>query len=263
MRYIYIAIAVVSLLFGIALAIYTMYDYTETPTETTFTTEPTPPSAEADSSIVIPSPAPISYTAHRDTIVNGVELSILTPYNAIPTLETDINLNDTTAILVAQAADIRRDNGKIVGACVIRGELLSKGEAKAGYCSIINGEISLGAADATPMLEQALTSDGYFFRQYPLVVGGQLIENKPKGRAIRKALAEINGRICVIISRTRLTFHDFTQALIDAGVRNAIYLVGSNSTGYYRDADGNKYIFGPANDTASPHINYIVWRSVS
>ena len=77
----------------------------------------------------------------------------------------------------------------IAGAYVVKGELLSKGEAKAGYCSIVNGEVNIGVADATPMLEEALMKDGYFFRQYPLVAGGQLIENKLKGAALRKALA--------------------------------------------------------------------------
>lgn len=30
-------------------------------------------------------------------------------------------------------------------------------------------------------------------RQYPLVVGGQIVENKPKGTSKRKALATLNG----------------------------------------------------------------------
>lgn len=201
------------------------------------------------------------YTTLSDTVVNGIELNILTPRHAIPSLETgDSWIADSTVVLAAQAADIRGDNGRIVGAFVVKGDLMSKGESKAGFCSIINGEITVGVADATPMLEQALASEGYFFRQYPLVVGGQLVENKPRGRAIRKALAEIDGKICVVISRKRLTFHDFSQALIDAGARNAIYLVGANSAGCYTDADGNRYSFGPITDTMPENVNSIVWR---
>lgn len=202
-----------------------------------------------------------SYTTLRDTVVNGVGLSILTPQNAVPTLEIgNAVLHDSTAILVMQAADVRGDNGEIAGAFVIKGDLLSKGESKAGFCSIINGEITVGVADATPMLEQALMSGGYFFRQYPLVVGGQLVENKPKGKAMRKALAELDGKICVIVSKDRLSFHDFSQALIDAGVRNSIYLVGGDSSGFYVDAEDRRYSSRPIKESALENVNYIVWR---
>lgn len=208
-----------------------------------------------------PTPANERYTSRRDTTVSGMRLIILTPHGAIPTLEVGNDVvNDTTAILAAQAADIRSDNGEIAGAYVVKGELLSKGEAKAGYCSIVNGEISIGVADATPMLEQALESEGYFFRQYPLVAAGQLIENKPQGKAKRKALAEIDGTICVVASADRLSFHDFSQALIDAGARNAIYLVGAYSTTFYTDRDGVRHNIGNVYENAPANINYIVWR---
>lgn len=201
------------------------------------------------------------YTSRRDTTVSGMRLIILTPHDAVPTLEVGNDVvNDTTTILAAQAADIRSDNGEIAGAYVVKGELLSKGEAKAGYCSIVNGEISIGVADATPMLEQALESEGYFFRQYPLVAAGQLIENKPKGKAKRKALAEIDGTMSVVMSADKLTFHDFSQALIDAGARNAIYLVGANSTVFYNNRDGRRHFMGPVDENAPANINYIVWR---
>lgn len=201
------------------------------------------------------------YTSRRDTTVNGMSLIILTPHGATATLEVGNDVvNDTTAILAAQAADIRRDNGEIAGAYVVRGELLSKGEAKAGYCSIVNGKINIGVADATPMLEQALTSEGYFFRQYPLVAAGQLIENKPQGKARRKALADIDGTMSVVMSADKLTFHDFSQALIDAGVRNAIYLVGANSTVFYNHRDGRRHFMEPVDENAPDNINYIVWR---
>ncbi len=203
------------------------------------------------------------FASVRDTVVDGIGLTILTPRHTTPVLVVgEEALRDTTAVLVAQAADVRADNGKIAGAYVVKGELLSRGEAKAGFCSIVNGEIVVGVADATPMLEQALMSEGYFFRQFPLVVGGQVVENKPKGRALRKALAEIDGEICVVLSRERLTFHDFSNALIDAGVRNAIYLVGSNAAGFYVDEDGHRQTFGTIGDTESrwENINYIVWR---
>ena len=162
--------------------------------------------------------------------------------------------------MAMQAADIRGDNGGIVGAYVVEGNLVSKGQAKSGFCAIIDGNITIGVADATPFLEKAIESDGYFFRQYPLVVGNQLVENKPKGRSLRKALAEWNGTTVVLLSRSRLTFHDFAQTLVDMGVANAIYLVGSEAFGFAVDSEGNRTEFGKEAPSPEASTNYIIWR---
>ncbi len=200
------------------------------------------------------------FTTALDTNVNKHGLLILLPEHARPRLTVGTeSLNDSNIVLATQAADVRGDNGQIAGTFVLNGELIGKGEAKAGFCSIINGELSLGIAEATPMLEQTLTDGGYFFRQYPLVVGGQIVENKPKGKAIRKALAEIRGKIYVVMSRDKLTFHDFSQLLTDIGTRNAIYLVGSTSHGFYVTEQGNRIQTGNAPWKEVENVSYIVW----
>ena len=196
-----------------------------------------------------------------DTVINKRGLLIIYPENLRPKLVIGRDmLNDSTIVLATQAADIRRDNGKIVGTFVMDGEVISKGDSKAGYCSIIGDEITIGVSDATPMLEQVLMQDGYFFRQYPLVVGGQIVENKPKGESIRKALAEIDGKICVVRSKENLTFQDFSQLLVDAGVRNAVYLVGSSSYGFYINESGKKIFIGGAQKIEVENESYIVWE---
>lgn len=196
-----------------------------------------------------------------DTVAAGTQLTFLFPENATPELMLgEEALADTTSTLVVQAADIRADNGKIVGAFVLKGDLLSKGEAKAGFCAIVDGKLTIGVADATPMLEQAIANDGYFFRQFPLVVGGQLIENKPKGSSFRKALVEIDDRIGIVLSSDKLTFNQFSQALVDAGVRNAIYLVGSTSSGYYHDSMGRRVKFGKDVPEIKENASFLVWK---
>lgn len=196
-----------------------------------------------------------------DTIINKKGLQIFCPTNLRPRLVVgNDKLNDSTIVFATQAADVRRDNGQIAGIFVMKGEVIGKGEAKAGFCSIINDELTIGISDATPMLEHSLTEDGYFFRQYPLVVGGQIVENKPKGKAIRKALAEIDGKICVIMSKEKLTFHEFSQLLIDVRVRNAIYLVGSSSYGFYINENGDKILTGISPKTDVENVNYIIWE---
>lgn len=196
-----------------------------------------------------------------DTFINQKGLRIFEPRNASAALSLGPEtLSDSTIILATQAADIRGDNGQILGTFVLNGELKSQGESKAGFCAIIDGRPTIGIADATPMLEQALTEGGYFFRQYPLVVGGQAIENKPKGTAIRKALAEIGNNICLIVSHDKLTFKDFSELLTEAGVRNAIYLCGGDSYGFYINETGQTQQINDPSKPVSENISFIIWR---
>ena len=202
-----------------------------------------------------------AYTQVAETVANGIYLKILTPENATPSLMIGgESITDSDIILAVQAADVRGDNGQIAGTFVLDGELISRGEAKAGFCSIINGKLTIGVADSTPMLEQVLTEGGYFFRQYPLVVGGQVVENKPKGKARRKALAEIDGKICVVLTNERITFQDFSQALVEAGVRNAIYLVGASSYGFYITENGLRFNFTKDPESMAENVNFLVWK---
>lgn len=195
-----------------------------------------------------------------DTTVNGVTLTMLTAVNAVPTLEIGNKcLDDTTAVLAVQAADVRGDNGQIAGACIVDGQVVSRGVRKAGFCAIVDGAITIGIAESTPLYEQAAESGGYFFRQYPLVAEGLVVENKPRGKSQRKALAEINGKIVVVMSQERLTFHDFSEALVEIGAKNAIYLVGSTAYGHYHI--GNKTVpFGKRIEHPMSQTNYLVWR---
>ncbi|MCM1111255.1 MAG: phosphodiester glycosidase family protein [Clostridium sp.] len=205
--------------------------------------------------------APKGYVSISDTVVCGVELTLFTPVGLTPVLSigTDV-LDDTTAMFVVQAADVRGDNGGIVGAYVLGGELLGKGQAKAGFCAIVDGQMTVGVADSTPLLEKALENDGFFFRQYPLVVGNQIVENRPKGESLRKALTEINGHPVVVMSREPMTFHDFSQSLVDLGVSNAIYIVGGKSYGFAIGPNGEKTEFGRKIRNPLPNTNYLVWR---
>lgn len=206
-------------------------------------------------------PIVAGFVSITDTLINKTPVTIFRPINLTPTLQigTDV-LNDSTVKFVVQAADVRGDNGGIVGAYVNKGELISKGQAKSGFCAIIGGQINIGVADATPFLEQALETDGYFFRQYPLVVANQVVENKPKGKSLRKALAEFGGKPVVIMSREKMTFHEFSQCLVDLGVTNAIYLVGGKGYGFAIDSEGRKIEFGRLLKNMLPNTNYIVWR---
>ena len=66
----------------------------------------------------------------------------------------------------------------------------------------------------------------------------------------------------MIESRSTESFHDFTQALVDIGISQAIYLVGSTAYGWCIDPSGNRVEFGVENPrNTPPNTSYIVWRS--
>lgn len=200
-------------------------------------------------------------TVTTDLTVNDIPLRIYAPLNSTPHLEIGYNIADNRerSILFFQAADVRADNGKIVGAFVLHGKPLSWGLSKRGYCAIINGEVTVGVADNSPLFEKATETKGDFFRQYPLVDNGQLVESELKSKAIRRALCEIDEHIVVVETQTIESMHDFAQALVDIGTANAIYLVGSSAMGWSMDAAGNGTKMGLWDPRAIKNISFIVW----
>lgn len=258
--------AIVTILFLVALSILLAFlssnrhSQQGTIEEVTLGDEPTP----THPYIVETEPAEVIV---RDTTVNDVPLRLYMPVNALPELQLGTpDTADESIILALQAADVRADNQEIVGAFVRKGELLSRGSAKKGFCAIIDWSIHIGMAESTPLFEEAIAKEGYFFRQYPLVSERKMVENKPKNKAMRRALCEMDGKILVVNSMDRESFHDFAQALADLGVRNAIYLTGAAAYGFCRSNDessGKSTLTEwnhPSNDKQFRNANFIVWR---
>lgn len=198
---------------------------------------------------------------NKDTVVNDIPLHIYVPLNMAPHMEVgrEIAKNPETALLFFEAADVRADNGKIVGAFVLKGKPLSLGLSKRGYCAIIDSVVYVGVADNSPLFEEATEKDGDFFRQYPLVDKGNLVENELKNKSIRRALCDIDNHIAVVETQTRESLHDFAQALIDIGTFNAIYLVGGDAMGWSIDEGGNGYEIGDWSNRKHKNISFIVW----
>ena len=203
-----------------------------------------------------------AYTEHLRDTINDIPLDIYIPHNAVPQLMIGVpDIFDKSIVMATQAADVRADNGKIVGAFVVKGKPYSWGLSKKGYCGIIDGKLTVGVADNSPLFEEATEKGGYFFRQYPLVDNGVLVENEPKGKSIRKALCDRNGEIMIVMTQTPESFHDFAQALVDMKVDNAIYTVGSTSYGYFRDKyDQFEQIYEKRRG-GYKYENFIVWRA--
>lgn len=205
----------------------------------------------------------LSYTEKIDTVINDVVLSLYIPHNANPELTLGVpDRNDKSIILAAQAADIRKDNRKILGAFVLKGEPLAWGLSKKGFCAIIEGKVTVGVSENSPLFEEATEKEGYFFRQFPLVDNGTLVENEPKNKTMRKALCSRAGQVFVAVSESDESFHDFAQALVDLNVENAIYLVGSHSSfGWFVDEKNEKTLFAPdVHRGTFKNESYIVWK---
>ena len=197
----------------------------------------------------------------KDTTINDIPMRLYVPLNMTPRLEVGYKcIDDTTKnMLLFQAADVRADNKKIVGAFVLRGKPLSWGLSKKGYCGIIGDQVTIGVADNSPLFEQATEVGGYFFRQYPLVSDGMLVENELKSQSTRRGLCELEGRVVVAETFTPESLHDFSQALVDLGTTNAIYLVGSSAIGWHRTMDGLGIASGQWEPRVYKNVSFIVW----
>lgn len=203
------------------------------------------------------------YAQRMDTTLGQVALSVYVPYNACPELTIgSLDMDDNTIILAAQAADIRRDNKEILGSFVLAGQKISEGISKTGYCAILDGKIILGVAEDSPLYDEAIARGGYFFRQYPLVQDGKWIENNPKNITKRKALCERQGQVFMVESQTNESFKSFAQALVQLGVDDAIYLVGSHTSyGWWVDQDNKRHFFCDSIKSRTySNENYIVWK---
>ncbi len=198
--------------------------------------------------------------AIKDTLVNDIMVRVYLPLNARPALCVGIpRIKEQDVILAFQAADIRADNKKIVGAFVEKGIPLAWGLSKKGYCAILGDSVYIGTADNTSLFERATECEGYFFRQYPLVDNRVPQPSELKSQAIRRALCEIDGHQVVVETLDRASMHDFAVLLVDLGVNNAIYLIGSDAITTVTDLDGNRT---PVIDTLwkpYKYINFIYW----
>ena len=201
------------------------------------------------------------YIEVENDTVNDVPLQIFIPQYAMPELTLALpEESDSTVVFVTQAADVGRRNYGIVGDFVLAGEQLARGYRKEGFCAIINNNLTIGIGTETSLLGKAISEKGYFFRQYPLVKNYEAIENNPKNKAVRRALAIRENEVIMVESRERESFHDFTQALVDVGVSDAIYLVGGNAFGWYRTENNEVITFGDKANKVMAGVNYLVWR---
>lgn len=202
------------------------------------------------------------YVAVKDTIINEIPLRLYHIVGGQASLSVGApDRKNPDIIFICQAAGTRGDTGGILGSFVDKGELLSTGSTKAGYCSIIDGKMEIGIKRESSRLEEALNKQGYFFRQYPLVIASEVIDNKQPGDAPRRALCLLGNQKYVVMSLDAIKLNDFSAALYELKFTDALYLVGGDSYGWGRRRNGKLLTFGNPNEPVSPNDNFIVWTN--
>ena len=205
-----------------------------------------------------------AYVEVEEQTISGVPVRIFTPVGGEPLLMIGMpDFEDSSIFLIAQAADIRADNMRILGDFVLHGEQIAKGRTKLGWCAIIDGNISIGYDKEPAALQEAILSGGYFFRQYGLIADGKYVKESSRWKysSRRRALCLKDGQDFIVETLEAETFPRFSYVLEDLNVDAAIYLVGGDSYAYGRDRDGDRIasgIFDP--DVIMDNTSYILWK---
>lgn len=203
---------------------------------------PTSTTAEQNTEILqekaLPTKEKAAITLTNDTI-NDVSFSLFT----ISGLKAEITFdepdpNDPNLYLSINSADVRSDNGGVLGACIIAGQQVSRGNSRTGYFAAVGDNMVIGVASNDSVMEYARQQKGYFFRQFPIVSDGQLGDVRLKGKAPRSAIGTKDGRFIYVKSHNRESLYDFAEALCDYGFTDALYIPADNRVTTYRDSTG-------------------------
>ena len=97
----------------------------------------------------------------------------------------------------------------------------------------MDGRITIGRSTDDEVMNHCMVNGGSFFRQYPLVADGVMQPSNVKGKSIRRALAQNEDGLYIVMTEERESVHNFSEALVDMGMKNAISLVGGNKAYMY------------------------------
>lgn len=158
-------------------------------------------------------------------------------------------LTDTNVIFCAEAAYTAQllnefKHSNILGDHVSSGKRYkgSPGKWNTGAFVYYNGQWKFLYQVYGKELDAAARNGGMGFGQECMIHEGKLVpvNRKCSNRNEFRALCELEGKLCVIDSKGVTAYGDFMQALLDAGVTEAIYLDMGPGWNYswYRDHNG-------------------------
>lgn len=257
-KWLVVALVAALLVLGVALWLLSRND---SPSES-FSTQSMPPVATEQGDSVVQDSA---YVDICDTIINNISLHRYIPVNAKPMLVVGL-IKDIPSdyILGAMAADFGDYNGeyRVAGAFVHQGQMLSHSKSKYGFCAILKDTVVIGNDLSTSYFEEAIEEKGDFFRQHALVHEGEVVNKViSKIGALRRSLCRLSdGRLCIIDTDMSVSLDEFSTALYQYGVKEAIALMGTGaSVRWAVDKAGRRYIAGADEFDFPEVVNYIVW----
>lgn len=99
-------------------------------------------------------------------------------------------------------------------------------------------------SDAEKALKKAAEKGGMGFRQIALILDGEKKNISMTKSNFYRALCELDGKLCIIESKTVIPMQDFITELYDLGVTNAIYLdMGRWRHCWYRQSEGDSVTY--------------------
>ena len=133
-------------------------------------------------------------------------------------------------------------HSNIVGWHVANGQLeRGKPQDRLGAFTYVNGTARIWNIDqAEQAVQTAAAQGGSGYQQFIVLYDGQRGGHSSNEFRCFRVLALLNGRACVIDSRTQMHYNDFIQALEELGVRDALYCdMGSGwNYSWYRKENG-------------------------
>lgn len=257
-KWLVVALVAALLVLGVALWLLSRNDSSSE----SFSTQSMPPVATEQGDSVVQDSA---YVDICDTIINNISLHRYIPINAKPMLVVGL-IKDIPSdyILGAMAADFGDYNGeyRVAGAFVHQGQMLSHSKSKYGFCAILKDTVVIGNDLSTSYFEEAIEEKGDFFRQHALVHEGEVVNKViSKIGALRRSLCRLSdGRLCIIDTDMSVSLDEFSTALCQYGVKEAIALMGTGaSVRWAVDKAGRRYIAGADEFDFPEVVNYIVW----
>ena len=138
----------------------------------------------------------------------------------------------------------------VEGDHAVNGELFESPYNKKAFAAFTfyGGDFSFEFDEPTAAIKKAAASEGSGFMQFGLIKDQQSVMSfdRPRARCYR-ALAELNGHVCIIDSVNMLHFDEFMKELKRLRVTNAVYMdmgAGWNYSWYRNAADKVVTLFG-------------------
>lgn len=161
--------------------------------------------------------------------------------------DTIPDLTDSSIFLVTRSSDYKivQDRKEIIGDFIVDGTVIEKSNWRAGFMAIVDGNAQIGIDRSKKISKHVIENNGSMFRQLALVSAGLECKKQYilKGKVTRCAYGRDRaGNLSFIETENPETLYGFSDALIEYGFIDAIYITGGKQPDlFYRTEDGTTH----------------------